>query len=515
MKNYLFIFFLSFLGKPYAQNLSNREINTDYTIVKGPTSRVWQVCVGADRANEGLRADWQQQLTEVQKNLAFKYIRFHGLLQDDMGVYKEDLKGNPIYNWQYIDKLYDFLLSVKIRPMVEFSFMPSALATDPTPTVFWWRGVGRPPKDYNKWSALITELVKHFEKRYGHEEIKQWLFEVWNEPNIHTFWASDRNEYFKLYASTVNAIKAVSPELKVGGPATSGSTWLKEFFTYCKENNVPFDYVSTHSYGSGGYLDEYGTHKQGLRGSNEIPKDIAKARMLMDSLQYHIPLHISEWNSSSGPKDARHDTYQNAAFVLHVLRHTENASSMSYWTFTDIFEEPGPQVTPFHGGFGMINLQGIKKPTYYAYKFLSQLGETELKNEDQNSYVCKDKLGNLQILCWDFKAQPDITYANNFFDNGTNPESQGTISIHLKHAPNGNYKISLYQTGYQHNDPLNAYKEMGSPYNIDREQEKKLKEISSGEPILQKIIQIKNGLFNYQINVKSKDVYFLKLVKQK
>jgi len=175
---------------------------------------MFNLCVGAGRANEGLRADWQRQLACVRRECGFRYVRFHGLLCDDMGVYSEDKEGHPVYNWQYIDELYDSLLAIGVRPFVELGFMPAALASG-TQTIFWWKGNVTPPKDYQKWENLIRALVTHWTGRYGEAEVATWYFEVWNEPNLAGFWIGDkqgktdaefepiaRAEYFKLYAVT-------------------------------------------------------------------------------------------------------------------------------------------------------------------------------------------------------------------------------------------------------------------------------------------------------------------------
>ena len=202
-----------------------RTITVDVNAVQGPLDTSFKECIGAGRANEGLRADWQDQLREAQRECGFKYIRMHGLLTDDMGVYKEDAHGNPIYNWQYIDRLYDFLLSIDMKPFVELSFMPKDLASG-SKTVFWWKGNVTPPKSYDKWADLIRHLVTHFQERYGHDEVKTWYFEVWNEPDLHDgFWTGTREDYFKLYDVTAKAIKSVSPDYRVGGPATAMGQW--------------------------------------------------------------------------------------------------------------------------------------------------------------------------------------------------------------------------------------------------------------------------------------------------
>src|ERR1700712_5154157 len=143
-----------------AQVLPVRKITADVKNIAGKKVTVFNECIGAGRANEGLRADWQQQLAMTKKECDFKYIRMHGLLSDDMAVYREGSKGNPEYNYQYIDALYDFLLSIKIKPFVELGFMPSALASGKE-TIFWWKGNVTPPKDYKKWEDLIRNLTQH------------------------------------------------------------------------------------------------------------------------------------------------------------------------------------------------------------------------------------------------------------------------------------------------------------------------------------------------------------------
>ncbi len=179
--------------------LPERLINVDFSREKGPLNTMFKECIGAGRANEGLRADWQQQLAYVKKECGFKYIRMHGLLTDDMGVYKEDKNGNPEYNYMYVDVLFDYLQSIGMKPFVELGFMPSALASGDK-TIFWWKGNVTPPKDYDKWGALIRNLTQHFTERYGADEVKTWYFEVWNEPNLSPgFWTGTQEEYFKLY----------------------------------------------------------------------------------------------------------------------------------------------------------------------------------------------------------------------------------------------------------------------------------------------------------------------------
>lgn len=289
------------------QETSNsRSITIDYNKSAGKLNTMFKECIGAGRANEGLRADWQQQLAMTKKDCDFKYIRMHGLLTDDMAVYREDNKGNPEYNYQYIDALYDFLLSINVKPFVELGFMPNALASGKE-TIFWWRGNVTPPKDYNKWGDLIKNLTQHFTERYGAEEVKSWYFEVWNEPNLSPgFWTGSQADYFKLYEYAAHAVKSVNPAYKVGGPATAGAGWVPETIDFCAKNNVPLDFISTHTYGvNQGYLDEYGGSGTVLNPDNSsVSGDVINSRkQIASSVKPNLELHYTEWSSSYTPAD--------------------------------------------------------------------------------------------------------------------------------------------------------------------------------------------------------------------
>lgn len=462
-------------------------IEADYLHEKGPLHSMMKKCVGAGRANEGLRADWQEQLRMVKKECGFEYIRMHGLLCDDMGVYREDEQGRPEYNFQYIDALFDFLLSINIKPFVELGFMPSALASG-TETIFWWKGNVTPPKDYEKWQNLISSLIKHFTKRYSEAEVRSWYFEVWNEPNLFGFWASTQEEYFKLYTHTVRAVKEVCPHYKVGGPATAGAAWVPEMIEFCRLNSVPIDFISTHTYGvKEGYLDEFGTAGTVLDPDEfSVVRDVRKTRdEISASSMPHLELHYTEWSSSYTPKDPVHDSYVQAPFILEKLKQSEPyADSMSYWVFTDIFEEAGPRFTPFHGGFGLVNYQGIKKAAYHAYEYLHMLGPVELQTNSQRAYICKDKDGGVQIVCWNYThIHPGTQNNQDFFNKDIPSQKKVQLQIDITSIPNGKYRVLKYKTGYAYNDPYTQYIKDGESSRLTKEEVISLKEKASLPPI--------------------------------
>ena len=495
-----------------------RIIAVDLSAAQGPLNTSFKECVGAGRANEGLRADWQDQLREARRECGFKYIRMHGLLCDDMGVYKEDAQGNPIYNWQYIDRLYDFLLSIDIKPFVELSFMPKDLASG-SRTIFWWQGNVTPPKSYDKWAGLIRHLVAHFQERYGQDEVKTWRFEVWNEPDLHDgFWTGTREDYFKLYAFTARAVKSVSPDYCVGGPATASGQWDKSFIEYCHSNNVPLDFVSTHTYGvKSGYLDE--TSQRGTvidpDPNSIIGRMVGERKMIDDSPMPNLPLHITEWSSAYTPTDFMHDTCQQASFILSKVKGSyQSVNSMSYWTFTDIFEENGPRMTPFHGGFGLINYENLKKPAFYAFKFLNELGQIELKDADPASWVCKNPDNSVQALFWDYTplVPPAGTNDQQFYQNEIPARESGRLQLGITNLPAGSYTLEIFRTGYRANDVFTSYLDMHKPSQLTPAQVGILREQSNGDPESVETIQIETARpFVRTFALRQNDVYFVKI----
>jgi xylan 1,4-beta-xylosidase len=499
--------------------VADRVISADFRQVQGPLNTMFKKCVGAGRANEGLRADWQRQLTYAHRECGFEYIRMHGLFCDDMGVYREGKDGQPEYNWQYIDELYDFLQRIGMKPFVELSFTPSAMASG-SETVFWWRGNSTKPKDFKKWGDFIRAFVTHLRERYGDAEVRTWYFEVWNEPNAQYFFHGTQQDYFNLYAVTAQAIKDVSPAYKVGGPATAGCLWVAEFLRFCATNHAPVDFISTHDYCvDSGYLDENGNagtvfsqNPKGIYGNV-----IRVRKQIRDSALPNLELHFTEWSASYTPSDPIHDSYHSAAFILDKIKNSGAAAdSMSYWVFTDIFEEAGPRWTPFHGGFGLINYEDINKPAFYAYQFLNRLGPTELKNSDPASWICADASGGIQALVWDFTiTHPGTNVINQVFYKRDLPSlPKNKVTLNLTNVPKGEYALEIYQVGYRINDAYATYLDLGSPAQLTRAQVAKIRSENSGAPIASSTIKVsRDGKVQQRFDLRENDVCLFVLKK--
>ena len=339
-----------------------------------PFPHFWEHTVGSDHAPVALRADWQSQLKKCRDELGFRYVRFHGLLSDDMGTLVRAQNNKLIYSFFNADQVFDFLLSIGMKPFVELSFMPTALASG-TRTVFNYKANVTPPKDYKQWATLIHRLVSHWVQRYGLKEVREWFFEVWNEPNLRSFWTGTQREYFKLYRYTAEAIKKVDSSLRVGGPATARSEWIEDFVEFCERNKVPADFISTHQYPTDGLEREGNTELQLFKSQRGIMRERAQ-----DTRRYAAgrPVYYTEWNSSANSGDPLHDEPYAAAFAVATILEAKGlVEGYSFWTFSDIFEEHGFRSMPFHGGFGLLTLHGIAKPSYRAFELLHQLGDRQ------------------------------------------------------------------------------------------------------------------------------------------
>jgi xylan 1,4-beta-xylosidase len=340
-----------------------------------PFEHFWEHTVGSGHAPLALRSDWQVQLRTAHQELGFQHVRFHDLLSDSMGtlVCQEE---KLIYSFFNADQVMDFLLSIGMRPFVELSFMPEALASG-AKTVFHYKANVTPPKDYKQWETLIHKLVLHWVERYGLEEVSEWSFETWNEPNLKNFWTGTRKDYFKLYRHTAEAIKSVDAGLKVGGPATAQTAWIEEFLDYCERNHLPVDFVTTHYYPTDAFGEEEAKTDKKLAA---VPREVMRSQAEKVKGQAgELPIYFTEWNISSDPRHALHDEPFAAAYATRILMSLRGlVHGYSFWTFSDIFEENYFPSVPFHGGFGLLNLHSIPKPIYRAFQLLRQLGDEQI-----------------------------------------------------------------------------------------------------------------------------------------
>lgn len=466
------------------------------------------LAVGSDYPGTLIRDDSLAQLKIAHDELGFRYLRFHAIFHDVLGTYKV-IDGKPVYDWTKIDYLYDKMLAIGIKPFVELGFTPNAMKSSDS-SIFYWKGNTSHP-DPAQWHALVDAFVRHVEQRYGKEEVRSWFFEVWNEPNLDGFWEkADQKAYFELYDLSARTIKAVDPMLRVGGPSTAGAAWVPEFLAHTQQSRAPVDFITTHGYGvDGGFLDESGKEDTKLSASPDaITGDVRKVRKeIGQSYLPNLPLYFTEWSTSYNPRDTVHDSYISAAYILSKLKATEGmAQGMSYWTYSDLFEEPGPPTAPFEGGFGLMNPQGIRKASWFAYKYLHQLGERQVATTDAQSWVSVND-GGLQVLAWDFQTPDQSKLSNRSFYTVVQPAKPAApLTIQLKGMKPGAYTMRVYRTGFRANDAHTAYIEMGRPKTLTPAQTAQLQALTTDKPALRQVTVSKAGTAQLQVPMQVNDV---------
>lgn len=456
-----------------------RKITADIRVESGKLDRFFSACIGAGRAGEIMRYVPMTQLGQIQKECPFRYIRFHGIFHEEMNVVRRAADGTLSFSFIYMDMLFDMLLAIGLRPVLELGLMPDIMAKDKE-YVFWWKMNKSMPQDLCEWEALVEATVRHLTERYGEDELKEWYFEIWNEPNHKGFFTEYEHieKYFELYDVAARAIKRVCVEYRVGGPATAGMQWLGETVAHCRENEVPLDFLTSHSYGVKGDFDPEGNAVTVLKNVDKVSTEIrvhgAKCK------EWGLPLLITEWSSSYSPVDHIHDSYYSAPYILRTLKRSEGfAEMMSYWTFTDIFEENSPPTAPFHGGFGLMNVHSIPKPAYHAYRFLARLGDTALSCEDEDAYVCRSEKG-VQILFWNVRL-PDLGGFGNrkYFGRKLPAAPLEDAEIKLCGMEAGKeYCISVETVGEGKGDTYSAYLDGGLTNDLSREETAMLLEAS-------------------------------------
>jgi xylan 1,4-beta-xylosidase len=423
-----------------------------------PLPHFWEHTVGSDHASVALRADWQRQLERCHTELGFQYVRFHGLLSDDMGTLVQE-NDKLLYSFFNADQVFDFLLSIGMKPFIELSFMPTALASGKR-TVFNYKANVTPPRDYKQWANLINRLVSHWVARYSVAEVRKWFFEVWNEPNLKAFWTGTQRDYFKLYRYTSAAIKKVDASLRVGGPATAKSDWIEEFVDFCERNKVPADFISTHQYPTdalGSQDDD--TELQLFKSQRGLMREVAQDTRRRARGR---PVFYTEWNSSSNPRDPLHDESYAAAFAVATIMEAKGlVEGYSFWTFSDIFEENYFPSVPFHGGFGLLNLHGIPKPTYRAFELLHNIGTEQFLVDGLHETV------DCSVIR---KGSTLTVLVTNHTTPGHSIETE-QCDIRLSNVPEPK-EVSIQRIDAEHANPKQVWEDMGQPeYLTDKEVE--------------------------------------------
>ena len=489
-----------------------------------PHKKHWQFCVGSGHALLALRTDYTEQLRFIHDTLGIERVRFHGIFNDDMRTRTNLSQMFPApgaenfteENFRACGLAYDNVLKAGMKPFVELSFMPKQLSRSGAEGAFFYRPCVDLPGDYEEWAAYIRRFVRFLIHRYGAEELRSWYFEVWNEPDLKVvFFSGDREDYFRLYEATARAVKAVDPALRVGGPATSGSKWVASFLRFCRENDVPVDFISTHQYAGdplGGVEDrgedldeeregageswperirkmggrlaatEEKSFLAGYRAINpdqteisDIPNDNFRRNAAVVRRQAGaLPLYYTEWNCNAGFASCTNDTRKVAAYdVKAALDVADDLDGSSIWCFSDIFEELHPFVQEFHGGFGLLTQSGIPKPVYHGMKLLADAPGTRIDlGPDATG-------GEIGIAAFEGDGETHVLLFRQKMKQLDLPKEEAVVRVELPDRP---MRVTVRRIDEEHGNPLKLWEEMGRPDYLNRAETESLKERSAVMP---------------------------------
>jgi len=443
------------------------EIVLDAQASTRPFPHYWEQVFGSGRAILSLRDSYRRDLRTMKAATDIHYVRFHAIFDDEVGVYSEDAQGRPTYNWSYVDQIYDGLLDNGVRPFVEMSFMPRALAASDKPHAFWYHPLPSPPANYGKWEDLVYNFARHLVDRYGVTEVSQWYFEVWNEPNI-DFWTGQPAQatYFELYDHAARAIKRADPRLRVGGPASAQAAWIPDMIAHSTQAKAPLDFVSTHVYGNDLSKDIFGTDEN-IDRSEMVGRAVQKvANQVKSSARPDLPIIWSEYNASYKNEIDVTDAAFMGPWLANNIRLCDGlTTAMSYWTFSDVFEEQGVIKTPFYGGYGLIAEGNVPKAAFNAFVMLHRLGDRRSQPDLRNSLVTKRSDGSFAIAIWNYAAEGTAGATRSVQIKVTG--WQGTPRYHIEILDN------------DHGSALTAWRAMGSPESPTREQYEQLRRTAS------------------------------------
>jgi len=436
----------------------------------------WERMFGSGRAVLALRDDYRKDLVRVKKATGFVYVRPHGILDREVGLFH--LKdGKPVYNFSYVDQIYDGLLARGVKPFVELSFMPPDLASDPKAIhSFWYHQNVSPPKSYALWDGMIKAFARHLIQRYGIDEVSTWYFEVWNEPNI-DFWRGKpaQSTYFTLYDHTARALKSVSPRLRVGGPATAQAAWVPAFLEHARKDHVPVDFVSTHVYGDDTAKNVFHTDEQIPR-RDMVCRAVAKVhRQILASAYPHMPLIMSEYNASYANLPNVTDSVFMGPWLANTIRECAGkVQVMAYWSFSDVFEEQGVVKTPFYGGFGLIAADRIDKPVFNAFAMLHRLGHTRLPVKGDSVLATRTKDGHIVLALWNYAPPVGKTAS---YTPGPPQGQLRRFDIDIRHlGGGGNARATVWQLDRGHGNVIATFNAMGRPDFPSRQQIRELRQ---------------------------------------
>ncbi|QKJ20792.1 GH39 family glycosyl hydrolase [Microbacterium hominis] len=435
------------------------------------------------RAKELMYEEVREMLSQWQRDVGFEYIKFHGIFSDDMHVYRVGADGEPVYSFTFVDKVIDYLLSIGLRPFVELSFMPQELASLPERTVYSAPFNVSPPARLDQWTALVEAFMAHVIERYTYDEVRSWLFSVWNEPDTGPtlFGFDDDAEFHAFYRATFGAVKGFGSELTFGSPAmlvsyAQGKDWLMSFLDYADEHACRPDFLTIHFYDNDFAWDTLPEHTPGNPSSSRLNKDqdtfhktVRQLKLLLRDRGLRVPVYLTEWNLTVSHRDLLNDTtFKSCYLAKNLLENYDELDAFGYWTLTDLIEELQPSPDMFHGGLGLLTSNGVKKPHYHFFTALGRVGDRLLAS-GEGYFVTATEHG-VQAILYNYEhfghlfasgERYDMTYLERYAP--FSEVGRMDFSAELTGLAPGRYRRREEVINTEHGSAFDTWIRMGAP----------------------------------------------------
>ncbi len=439
----------------------------------------WRNLLGVTSAEALLYEDVRKALRTVQEHVGFRYVKFNGIFSDGMRIYCPSPSGQVHYSFSYADKVFDFLRSVHLKPMVQLTFMPEVLAKYPQRRVLGY--LCSEPANLDAWVHMVKALIGHLLDRYGREEVRSWRFTVWDQPdNLFKFTRDE--DFFEFFRRTYQVVKQCDQALQVGSPPTfyilreGHRNWYLDFWSWCRKNRCVPDYLNFHYYDTT-LLDSGSTGKEAfgfpdtmmLRDTPDgLSRFANQAYAERESLPEHPPIHLTEWNNTPSQQDLLSDTcFKSCYIVKSVLENYDRLESFGYWSLIDWMGESCEPKEMFFGGLGLFTTQGIPKAGYYAFTLLRQLGDQFLGSGD--GWFATRSEGGYQLLLYNYRhfshlyamgERFDMTFRDRYTPFA--PEQTLDMHITLENVKNGKYLVKETVLNRKSGSSFDLWNSMGA-----------------------------------------------------
>jgi xylan 1,4-beta-xylosidase len=519
-------------------------VSVDASSSAGQLPHAWSY-FGYDEPNFTYSANGRKLLRELAGLSPVPvYIRTHNLFTSGDGkgslkwgstnVYSEGASGHPVYDWKVVDRIFDAYRDAGVRPLVELGFMPEAMTTGPPPyrhsfprgSVY--TGWSYPPKDYAKWAELVFRFAQHLRERYGDAAVKDWLWEVWNEPDIE-YWHGTPAEYFKLYDYSAEAVLRAVPFARIGGPESTGPTndkaanFLRSFLEHCAhganavtgKTGAPLAFISFHPKGSPKWIGDPATGHVQMGISNQLVAIDRGFKVVASFPAWRkTPIIMGEWDpegcAACSAKGNPQNGYRNgplyAAYTALAYKSTVelaqkdavNLAGMVTWAFQ--FDDQ-----PYFEGLRELATNGLDKPVLNSFRMLGLLGTTRLPVDSESASQTSEIESSgvrgqpdIDALAASNEREIDVLLFNYHDDDLPGPVTPVRLNVNRMPEDAGRVLVETFRIDAAHSNSFTAWQKIGSPQQPTAEQYRQLDEAGQlqmdGSPVW--------------LNVDGKDLHF-------